>query len=83
MPILSASFSGPLHLRNTPSHEVTDPLGGLKSETLGLLGSNLDIANAVTVAKANELCNNFRLDTIFTGGIIAYPFECVEKVLLR
>ena len=38
-------------------------------ETLGLLGSNLDIVDPVAVCKANEMCNNLGLDTISTGGM--------------
>ncbi len=61
---------------------VTDRLGGPEFETLGLLGSNLDIMDPVAVCKANELCNNFGLDTISTGGTASYLFECLEKGLL-
>ena len=62
--------------------KVTDRLGGPEFETLGLLGSNLDITDPVAVCKANELCNNYGLDTIGMGGVAAYLFECVEKGLL-
>ena len=61
---------------------VTDRLGGPEFETLGLLGSNLDIMDPVAVSKANELCNNFGLDTITTGGVASYLFECLEKGIL-
>jgi len=60
-------------------YRVTDRLGGPEFETLGLLGTNLDITDAVAVAKANELCNNYGLDTIGMGGIASYLFECMEK----
>lgn len=63
-------------------YRVSDRLGGPEFETLGLLGSNLDITEATAVAKANELCNDFGLDTISTGGMAAYLFECVEKGLI-
>ena len=62
--------------------KVTDRLGGPEFETLGLLGSNLDIVDPVAVAKANELCNNYGLDTISTGGAASYLFECLENNLL-
>ena len=62
--------------------KVTDRLGGPEFETLGLLGSNLDITDPVAVAKANELCNNYGLDTISTGGVASYLFECLEKKIL-
>ncbi len=62
--------------------QVTDRLGGPEFETLGLLGTNLDITDAVAVAKANELCNNYGLDTISMGGVASYLFECLEKGVL-
>ncbi len=63
-------------------YQVSDKLGGPEFETLGLLGSNLDITDAVAVAKANELCNNYGLDTISVGGVAGYLFECLEKGLI-
>ena len=62
--------------------EVTDRLGGPEFETLGLLGSNLDITSPIAVSKANELCNNYGLDTITMGGVASYLFECLEKGIL-
>ena len=61
---------------------VTDRLGGPEFETLGLLGSNLDIMDPVAVCKANELCQNLGLDTISTGGLASFLFECMEKDLV-
>ncbi|MHC4166096.1 MAG: aldehyde ferredoxin oxidoreductase family protein [Planctomycetota bacterium] len=63
-------------------YEVTDRLGGPEFETLGLLGSNLEIIDPAAVAKANELCNNYGIDTITMGGLAAYVFECAEKGLI-
>ena len=62
--------------------EVTDRLGGPEFETLGLLGSNLEITDPVVVAKANELCNNYGIDTITLGGLAAYLFESSERGLI-
>lgn len=61
---------------------VTDKLGGPEFETIGVLGSNLDIMDPVAVAKANELCNTYGLDTITFGGIASYLAESVEKGLI-
>lgn len=61
---------------------VTDRLGGPEFETLGLLGSNLDITDPVAVARANELCNKHGIDTITMGGLAAYVFECMDKGLI-
>ena len=63
-------------------YEVTDRLGGPEFETLGLLGSNLDIMDITVVAKANELCNNYGIDTIAMGGLAGYLCECLEKQLI-
>lgn len=63
-------------------YKVTDRLGGPEFETLALLGSNLDITDPVAVAKANELCNNYGIDTITMGGLAAYVFESVENGLI-
>ena len=62
---------------------VSDQLGGPEFETLSLLGSNLDITDAGAVAKANEMCNQYGLDTITTGALAAYFFESVEEGLIK
>jgi len=36
----------------------------------------------VVLAKANELCNKYSLDTISTGVVIAFAMECYEKGLI-
>lgn len=63
-------------------YTVTDRLGGPEFETIGLLGSNLDITDPVAVAKVNELCNTYGVDTITFGGIASYLAESVEKGLI-
>ncbi|MFC1792554.1 aldehyde ferredoxin oxidoreductase C-terminal domain-containing protein, partial [Planctomycetota bacterium] len=63
-------------------YKVTDRLGGPEFETLGIFGSNLDITDPAAVAKANELCNNYGIDTIAMGGLAAYLFESAEKGLI-
>lgn len=56
--------------------------GGPEYETLASLGSNCGIDDLKAVAKANELCNRYGLDTISTGTTIAFAMECFEKGLL-
>ncbi len=63
-------------------YKVSDRMGGPEFETLGLLGSNLGIFDPRAVARANELCNNLGLDTISTGGMAAYLFECLENKVI-
>ena len=55
---------------------------GPEYETLALLGSNLLIDNLEALCFANELCNRFGLDTMSTGGAIAFGMEAYEKGLI-
>jgi aldehyde:ferredoxin oxidoreductase len=56
---------------------------GPEYETLALLGSNCLIDNLEALCFANELCNRFGLDTISTGGVIAFAMEAYEKGLIN
>lgn len=56
--------------------------GGPEYETLGMLGSNCLVDNLEAVAYANELCNRYGIDSISTGGVIAFGMEAYEKGLL-
>ena len=38
--------------------------------------------NIAAVAKANDLCNRYGLDTISTGAAVAFALECYEKGLI-
>ncbi len=60
-------------------YEFSNKLGGPEFETLSLLGSNLDIFNAAAVCKANDMCNQYGLDTITMGNIAAFYLESLEK----
>ena len=57
-------------------------VGGPEYETLGLLGSNLLVDDLSAIAKSNELCNRFGLDTISTGGVIGFAMEAFERGLV-
>jgi len=60
-----------------------DPLyGGPEYETLAALGSYCGVGNLEAVAKANELCNAYGLDTISCGGTIAWAMECFEAGII-
>jgi len=56
--------------------------GGPEYESIASLGSYLCIDDLAIVAKANELCNKYTLDTISTGGTVAFAMECFEHGLL-
>jgi len=56
--------------------------GGPEYESLGALGPNCGISDIHAVAKANELCNAYMLDSISTGMAISFAMECFEHGLL-
>lgn len=55
---------------------------GPEYETIGMIGSNLGIADIQAVAEANRLCDDLGIDTISAGGCIAWAMECYEKGIL-
>lgn len=69
-------------VRVSPRAESASPLGGPEFETLGLLGSNMDITDPVAVARANERCGELGLDTITTGAMASWIAECQERGVL-
>jgi aldehyde:ferredoxin oxidoreductase len=56
--------------------------GGPEYETIGALGPLCMVNDPLHVAKANELCSAYGIDTISAGGTIAFTMEAVEKGLL-
>ena len=52
---------------------------GPEYETIGLMGSNLGIADIQAVAEANRLADDLGIDTISAGSCIAWAMECYEK----
>jgi aldehyde:ferredoxin oxidoreductase len=57
--------------------------GGPEYETLGTLGSYCGVGDLAAVSLANQICNEFGLDTIGTGATVAWAMECFETGLLR
>jgi len=51
-------------------------------ETVGLLGANCGISNFAAIMKANKLCDDYSLDTMSTGGIIALAMELYERGII-
>jgi aldehyde:ferredoxin oxidoreductase len=52
---------------------------GPEYETIGLMGSNLGIADIQVVAEANRLADDMGIDSISAGSCIAWAMECYEK----
>lgn len=60
-----------------------DPLyGGPEYETLATFGSYCGVDNLAAVAYANQLCNQYGLDTISCGATIAWAMDCMQAGLL-
>ena len=83
---MDACFSCPVRCKKRVKFDEPYPVdpsyGGPEYETLSSLGSNCGIDNLKAIVKGNELCNAYSLDTISTGGTIAFAMECFEKGLL-
>lgn len=48
-------------------------------ENIGMLGSNLEIFDLPQVASLNYLCDDYGLDTISAGGVLAFYADAIEQ----
>jgi aldehyde:ferredoxin oxidoreductase len=55
---------------------------GPEYESVVLLGSSCDVDDLNAITMANFLCNEYGLDTISAGSVIAFAMECYEKGIL-
>ena len=55
---------------------------GPEYETIALCGSNCGFNDIQDVAYINYLCDELGVDTISTGGVIAFAIECFEKGII-
>jgi len=51
-------------------------------ETMGAFGSNLMCSDPITITYASTMCNEYGLDSISTGGTIAWAMECCSNGIL-
>ena len=56
--------------------------GGPEYETLSTFGSYCGVDDLKAIAYANQICNQYGLDTISCGATIAWAFDCFEQGLL-
>ena len=63
-------------------YDVDPYFGGPEYETVGALGSLCGIDDLEAIAKGNELCARYGLDTISTGTSIAFAMECFEEGII-
>ncbi len=64
------------------AYPVDPQYGGPEYETLGTFGSYCGVKNLAAVCKANEICNQYGVDTISCGATIAFAMECFEKGII-
>jgi len=65
-----------------PPYNVDPVYGGPEYETIGSLGSLCGINDLKAIAKGNQICNAYGLDTVATGNTIAFAMECFERGIL-
>lgn len=63
-------------------YQVSDAYGGPEYETVDGFSANCGVDDLQAVAKANEMCNRFTLDTISTSSVISFAMECFEHGLI-
>jgi aldehyde:ferredoxin oxidoreductase len=62
---------------------LIDPLsGGPEYETTSVFGSYCDVDDLAAIAYANQLCNQYGVDTIAAGATMAFAIECFEEGLI-
>lgn len=62
-----------------PYAPVKSEYGGPEYENDAALGSLLLIDDLKAISKENQLCNEYGLDTISTGVVIAWVMECIDR----
>lgn len=55
---------------------------GPEYETIGSVGGMCCIDNLEAITLAHNLCDDYGLDTVSTGSVIAFAIECYEKGIL-
>jgi len=69
-------------VRVADRYQVSDAWGGPEYETVAGFGSDCGINDLQAIAKANELCGRYTLDTISTSSTVAFAMECYEHGLI-
>ena len=63
-------------------YKVDARYGGPEYETLGTSGSYCGVKDLAAVSLANQICNEYAVDTIAAGATIAFAMECYEKGII-
>ena len=67
---------------NDSDIKVNPQFGGTEYEAVVALGPICGVGDLKYIAKANELCNKYTMDTISTGMTIAFAMQCYEEGIL-
>ncbi len=65
-----------------PKYPLGPKWGGPEYETLAALGSMVGNDNIKALARGNQLCNLYGMDTISVGNVVAFVMECFEEGVL-
>ncbi len=57
--------------------------GGPEYETIATFGSYCDVDDLLAVTYANQLCNEYGVDTISCGATISWAMECFENEVIN
>jgi aldehyde:ferredoxin oxidoreductase len=60
-------------------YRIDPHYGGPEYETLATFGSYCGISDIVAIGKANQLCNEYGMDTISCGATIAWAYETFSE----
>jgi aldehyde:ferredoxin oxidoreductase len=63
-------------------YKVDPHYGGPEYETTSTFGNYCGVDNLAAIAYANQLCNQYGIDTISCGATIAWAMECFENGLI-
>ena len=63
-------------------YRVDPRYGGPEYETLATMGSYCGVSDLAAIARANQLCNMYGMDTIACGATIAWAMDCFERGLI-
>jgi aldehyde:ferredoxin oxidoreductase len=64
------------------AYKADPKYGGPEYETLSTFGSYCGITDLAAIAAANQMCNQYGVDTIACGATIAFAMECYEKGII-
>jgi len=63
-------------------YKVDPVFGGPEYETISTFGSYCGVNDLEAISYANQICNDYGVDTISCGATIAFAMECYEKGII-